>query len=357
MTSKERVLTALKHRQPDRVPINYVGANSDIGTRLKEHFGLDMDDEDGLLKALNVDFRVIDAPYVGPQLHTPVENRNIDPLWGIRTRWIENESGGYWDFCDFPLKQASVEDIENWPMPSPDDFDYSVVKDLCSKYKDYCVVYGNPCFGDVINSTGMIRTMEQVLIDLITDEPAGLKYIERKISIQEEILKRAIQAADGGIDLVWIGEDLGTQKSPMISPDIFKKHIRPNHQKLINIAKSHGNIPVMIHSCGSSSWAFEDFIEMGIDVVDTLQPEAANMAPEYLKKNYGDKLCFNGCISTAGPMACGTKDETIEYVKNTLDIMKPGGGYIMAPTHALQDNSPTENVIAAYETALVYGKY
>jgi len=355
--SKERVLTDINHQEPDRVPINFVGANGEIDKKLKGHFGLAADDRDGLLEALNVDFRTIHVSYQGPELHQPVEGRSVDPLFGIRTRWIENESGGYWDFCDFPLKDATLEEIENWPMPDPDDFDYSTVKDQCEKYKDYCVVFGNPGFGDLINSTGMIRTMEQVLMDMALDEPAGLKYFERKTTIQAGILARTLEAADGAIDLLWLGEDLGTQNSPLISLDLFRKHIRPNHQKIIDIAKSFGDLPVMIHCCGSSSWVFDDFIEMGINIIDTLQPEAVNMSPEYLKQTYGDKLAFNGCISTAGPMAYGTVQETVDNVKETLEIMKPGGGYVMAPTHMIQDNSPLENVLAAYEAAIEYGKY
>lgn len=96
---------------------------------------------------------------------------------------------------------------------------------------------------------------------------------------------------------------------------------------------------------------------MGIAVVDTLQPEAKNMAPEYLKKTFGDRLAFHGCISTAGPVATGTVPDTIDYCRRTLEIMMPGGGYCFAPTHALQDNSPTENVVAMYETAHKYGRY
>jgi uroporphyrinogen decarboxylase len=113
----------------------------------------------------------------------------------------------------------------------------------------------------------------------------------------------------------------------------------------------------MIHTCGCSSWAYEDFIEMGIKVVDTLQPEAKDMSPEYLKKTFGGRLSFHGCISTAGPVATGTVEETISYCRRTLEIMMPGGGYCFAPTHQLQDNSPTENVVAMYETALKHGTY
>jgi len=113
----------------------------------------------------------------------------------------------------------------------------------------------------------------------------------------------------------------------------------------------------MIHSCGSSSWAFDDFIEMGIDVVDTLQPEVKDMSPAYLKKTFGDRLAFHGCISTAGPVAYGSLQDVVESCQQTLEIMMPGGGYCIAPTHALQDNSPTENVVAMYETARKFGTY
>jgi len=356
MNSKERVLTALNHREPDRVPINFVGANADIDRRLKAHFGLGKNDHEGLLEALNVDFRVLDLPYTGPRLHAEIEGLGVDPQWGIRTRWVENESGGYHDFCDFPLREASLEMVRNWPMPSPDDFDYDAIPVQCEKWKDYCVVYGNASLGDIINVTGMLRGMEQTLIDLITDEPEGLEFIERRLKVQVEVLSRVLEKAKGKIDMVWTGDDLGTQTGPLIGMEVFRKHIRPNHQRIDDVAAAH-NVPVMIHSCGSSSWAFEDFVEMGIKVVDTLQPEAANMEPAYLKETFGDRLCFNGCISTAGPMAYGTVEETVENVREVFGAMMPGGGYFMAPTHMIQDNSPTENVVAAYRAALDFGQY
>jgi uroporphyrinogen decarboxylase len=156
--------------------------------------------------------------------------------------------------------------------------------------------------------------------------------------------------------MFFMGEDLGTQIGPMISKPLFRKHIRPSLQNFVDLAKTYA-LPVMFHSCGSSSWAFNDFIEMGIDVIDTLQPEAVNMAPAYLKSTYGDRLAFHGCISTGGPLAYGTPQDVAANVRETLAIMMPGGGYALAPSHAIQDNSPTENVLAMYETARKYGCY
>jgi uroporphyrinogen decarboxylase len=353
MTPKERVITTFAHQEADRVPIDY-DANPGIDQRLKAHFGLAADDEEGLLQALGVDFRKVGPSYTGPRLHPELPDRRVDATSGIRTRWIEHESGGYWDFCDFPLQYATLEEIEAWPMASPDDYDYSRLTEYCTRWSDYCnCVYALP---DVINASGMIRGMEQVLVDLITDDEAGLRYLDRRLAIQLAVLERTLEAAKGGVDLVWLGEDLGTQHAPLISMDLFRKHIRPRHQPFIDLAIAYGAIPLE-HTCGSSSWAYEDFIAMGVRVVDTLQPEAAKMDPAYLKATFGGRIAFHGCISTAGALAYGTADDVIREVRQTLEIMMPGGGYALSPTHQIQDNSPTENVVAMYEAARTFGGY
>lgn len=356
LNSKERVLRTFKYEETDRIPIDY-SSNPLIDRKLKDHFGLKADDNEGLLEALKVDFRGVGPEYIGPKLHQDIPERNVMvDDWGIHRTWVENQTSGYWDFCDFPLEKATEEEIAAWSMPDPDNFDYSKIKDICRKYGNYAIFTGGAGTGDIINMNGMLRGVEQTLIDLITDDPAGLLLAKRRVDIQFEILRRSLEAAEGGIGFLWIGEDLGSQNAPLISLELFRKHIRPHHQRLIDLAKSF-DIPVMIHSCGSSSWAYEDFIDMGIAAVDTLQPEAKDMAPEYLKEKFGGRLTFHGCISTAGPVATGTPAEVVEYCKETLDIMKPGGGYCFAPTHCLQDNSPVENVLAMYDSALKFGNY
>jgi uroporphyrinogen decarboxylase len=359
LTPKERVLMTFAHQEPDRVPVDYL-CNPGIDQRLKEHYRLKLNDDEGLLQALGVDFRYVWAPYIGPRLHPEVEGRTVDE-WGIHRRWVEHDTGGYWDYTDFPLKDATLEMIENWPMPSPDDFDYSHISAYCQKMKDYCIVAGNAGVGDIINSTGMLRTMEQVLVDLMTSEPACLRYLDRKAEVMQEVSRRILEASRDstgklGVDIFHMGEDLGTQIGPMVSLKLFRKHLRPRLQEYANVGLGYG-LPVMLHSCGSSSWAFEDFMEMGIFIVDTLQPEATNMAPAYLKSRFGDRLAFHGCISTGGPVAYGSVEETIANVRETLEIMMPGGGYALSPSHQLQDNSPTENVVAMYEAARTYGCY
>ncbi len=354
MTSRERVRVTLGRGVPDRVPVDYQ-ANPAIHARLKTSFGLAADDDEGLLRALGVDFRIVSVPYVGPRVHADIPERGVKVNeWGIHTRYVEHDSGGYWDLCDFPLREADEAAVAAWPMPDPDRYDYGRVRDQCRRWDAYGICLA--CYGDLINSNGFLRGMEQTLVDLLTDEPAGLLLADRRFAIQERYARRVLEAAEGRIDVLWLGEDLGTQRSPMISMDVFRRHFRPRYQRLIDLGKEFG-CRLMIHTCGSSSWAYDEFIDMGMDAVDTLQPEALDMSPAYLKRKFGGRLAFHGCISTAGPVAFGSVDEVVADCRKTLEIMMPGGGYCFAPTHELQDNSPTENVLAMYRAARELGRY
>jgi uroporphyrinogen decarboxylase len=356
MTSRERVKAAFALQTPDRVPVNYK-ANAGIDSRLKAHFGLKPEDNEGLLKVLNVDFREANPPYIGPKLHPDIPERGVKAdHWGIHRMWIEHGSGGYWDFVDFPLQNATEEEVARWPLPSPDDFNYDIIPELCRKYNQYAIGLGHAGCADVMNSNGMLRTMEQTYVDLALAEPAGLLLAKRRTDIQLEWMHRTLEKAKGRVDYLWIGEDMGTQTGPLISMDTYREHLKPIHQKFIDLARAY-NLPIVIHTCGASSWVYEELIQMGINVVDTLQPEAKNMAPEYLKKTFGGRLAFHGCISTAGPVAYGNVSDMDEYCRKTLATMMPGGGYCFAPTHSLQDNSPTENVVAMYQAAIKYGVY
>ena len=354
LTSKDRVLTAIARQEPDRVPIDYA-ANPGIDRRLKGHYGLREDDGEGLLQALGVDFRGARAPFTGVNRHEQLRDRQVD-AFGIHRRWVEHQTGGYWDLCDFPLRDADEEAVAEWPMPTADDYDYSGIAESCRGHAAHAVVGGGSGLCCIINTAGFLRGMEQVLLDLATDDSAGLLLIDRRLEHDLEVAARTLDAAKGGIDVLKMGEDLGSQFCPLISLELFRKHIRPRHQRLLDLAKAY-DVPVMIHTCGYSSWAYQDYSELGVTIVDTLQPEATNMSPEHLKATYGDRLAFHGCISTAGPVATGTVEGVTADVRRTLEIMMPGGGYCLAPTHQLQDNSPTENVVALYEAATKYGQY
>lgn len=354
MSSRERVIRTFHYEKTDRVTIGY-DANPGINQRLKTALGASSQEE--LMQALGVDYRGIGAPYTGPQLFEVPKGRSVNQLEGCIMRKIEHASGYYWDFCDFPLQDAEDEDFENFPVPDPDHFDYDAALRQARFYEGkYALYIGNPGIPDIINSNGRIMGMEDVLCHLLTGNEAAMDFIRRRAAFNLGMLERLLDKCKGYIDFVWLGEDLGTQIAPMISLDLYRSTLRPIHKQFADLADSY-RIPSLMHTCGCSSWAYEDFIEIGIKGVDTLQPEAVNMSPAYLAEHFGGRLNFRGCISTAGPLAYGTPEDVRKNCHETLDIMMKCGGYHFAPTHEMQDNTPTENAIAMYQAAHDLGRY
>jgi uroporphyrinogen decarboxylase len=354
-TRAQRVLTAFGRREPDRVPIGYY-ANAEIDEALKRHFGLGKDQSEELADRLGVDFRGVYVGYTGPPLHDVPEGYHVDER-GARMRWVEHGAGGYWDFCDFPLAGTlSMDQARSWPFPDPDDYNYDDLLPRCEACADYALVLGGAGVACILNNLGSIRGMDGVLCDVVTEDPAGMLLLDRFNQLQLEVARRALAIAGDRVDLFCVGEDLGTQRGPIVNPETFRKVIKPRLQRFIDEAKKY-DLPVMMHSCGSSSWAFDELADMGVDIMDTLQPEAADMDPAYLKQRFGPTLSFHGAISTTGALSFGTVQDVRDDVHRVLDIMMPGGGYALAPTHMIQSNSPLENVLAMYETALEYGVY
>ena len=363
MTSKQRVRCVLNREKPDRVPINYF-SNPGIDARLRACLGPNTD----LYEYLGVDFREIGAGYTGPVLHTSNRaDRQVDSMYGWITRYVAYGNAGYWDYCDFPLEMAEVEEVERWKMPDPDHFDYASLEGQLAANEGYAIHIGNASLDCIMNIAGFLRGMEQVFVDLITEDEAGLLMIDKFIAVHFGKLERELHtieklARSKGkrvnelVDFVWMGEDLGTQHAPLISHELLEKQILPRQKPFFDLCESYG-LPTMLHTCGSSSWAYEDYIKLGLKAVDTLQPEAANMSPEYLKRTFGGRLVFHGCISTTGKFAYGTKQEAIEDCEHILEVMKPGYEYCFSPTHSLQDNTIVENVFAAYATAHKAGRY
>ena len=353
MTSKARVQAFFRGEETDRVPIN-MAWNPLIRKRVMEYFAATNDQE--LQQALGVDFMGIGPRYQGPVLFDEVPDRNVHPHFGWRTRWVEHGSGGYWDYCDFPLEHATLDEVAAWPFADPKDFDCSHIEAQLDAHPDMAFHCGGAGTACIMNTIGFLRSMEQMFVDLVTDDEAGLLLIDKLMAHQLGVMERVLEAGNGKIDFMWLGEDLGTQIAPLIGMDTFKKHIRPRQQPFFDLAKRFG-IPTLLHTCGSSSWAYEDYIEMGLTGADTLQPEATNMDPAYLKKTFGGRLVFHGCISSTGALSFGTPDEVEADCRQTLETMMPGGGYAFSPTHCLQDNTPLENVIRMYETVHKHGWY
>jgi len=361
MTAKERVQRTFAFEPTDRVTVGYE-ANPEIHKKLCAALGVKPNDTDALYAALGVDYRGLVPDYTGPDLFADLRanvgpDRHVDPLLGCVTRWVEHGNGGYWDYCDFPLADADDEAFAAFPVPNPDHFDYDGALEQAKAWsKTYAIHAANPGVGDVINSDGMLMGMEDALCHLALGNEAAIDFIDRRSNYNLGVQERLLDKCGKYIDFMWLGEDLGTQIAPIISLELYRKYIKPIHRRFIALAESY-NLPTIIHTCGSSSWAYEDMIESGMRGVDTLQPEALNMDPAYLVKHFGGRLTFRGCISTAGPLTYGTAAEVEQICRETLEIMMPVRGYHFAPTHAIQDNTPVENVIAMYQAAHTFGRY
>lgn len=356
MSARERVRRTFAFERTDRVTIGYE-SNPIIHGKFCKALGIQPDDWRALHDALGVDYTHVGAPYTGPKLYPDRPDRRVDPLEGCYMRYVKNDSGGYWDFCDFPLRDAEPRDFAAYPIPNPDDFDYKAAaeraKQLSGRYALFAGGAGTP---DIINSNGRIMGMEDVLIHLAAGDEAALDFIKRRAQSQFKVLERTLDACRGYMDFVWLGEDLGSQHAPLISLQLYREHLKPIHQMFIDLARAHG-LPVMIHSCGSSHWVYEDWIAMGVKGVDSLQPEAAGMDAATLVRRFGGRLTLRGLISTGGPLAFGTQEETEACVRDTLAMLMPARGYHFAPSHAIQDNTPPENIVAMYQAAHAYGVY
>ena len=274
MSSRERVKRTFQYEKTDRVTIGYE-YNPDINERLKSALGCRTQEE--LMDALGVDYRGIGAPYTGPQLFEVPDGREVNQLEGCIMRKVWHQSGYYWDFCDFPLQDADDEAFYNFPVPNPDDFDYDAAREQARAYGGkYALFIGGPGTPDIINSNGRIMGMEDVLCHLLLEDEAAMVFIRRRADFKLKMLERMLDACKGEIDFMWLGEDLGMQIAPMISLELYRKSLKPIHKQFADLADAY-HIPSIMHTCGSSSWAYEDFIEIGIKGVDTLQPEAVNM--------------------------------------------------------------------------------
>ncbi|MDD5483562.1 MAG: uroporphyrinogen decarboxylase family protein [Kiritimatiellae bacterium] len=352
MTSKERVLKAVNSEEADRVPLDYF-AMPEIDERLKLHLGVKTREE--LLQKLGIDFRIVAGKYKGAIPQPPAEGIIMDE-WGVGRKAVSHGTGVYNQECCRPLENArTVDEVENHRWPSAEDYDFSGIREECKMKKEYAICGSGPT-ADWINRASYLRGFDNFLVDLAEENPVSLRILDKMTDFYCQYDKRLLEEAGGGIDILWIGDDYGTQKGLLLSREMWRKVIRPHVARIIILAHDHG-AKIMFHSCGSIRELMPDLIETGVDIIDTLQPEAKGMAPSELKGEFYGKVAFHGMISTAGTLACGKPENVRREVMERLRVMKPGGGYMLAPTHFIQSNTPEENIVEMYKTAREYGCY
>jgi len=348
MTSRERVLGAFNRKGFDRIPIKHEGT-PEINQMIMDHFGLTNMEQ--LLRVVGDDFRYVDPIYIGPELRK-FPDGSVEGYWGEHYKYAEFEGGKYLESSYLPFANIdSLDKLDRSHFPKADWFDYSTIKQQCLKLKEQGVAI---CFGtagdmDFINSIARARGTEQVLIDLITDDPVYLEIMDARFQFYYDMHERVLQEGEGMVDFTHIGEDLGTQTAQVIDFDIFEKHFAPKFRKYFEMAHSYG-ARTMMHMCGCVRAFLPRLHELGLDVYDVVQPTTPEMDIAVLKKDFGKGLTFCGSVCVQSTLAFGTVDEVVKEVERRKKLF-PEGGLFMGPSHAIQVGTPLENIIALYKTA------
>jgi uroporphyrinogen decarboxylase len=298
MKSKTLVLTALSHKEPKRVPVDYWGTR-DIDELLCRYYRVGSKDE--LLKELGVDLRYVFPVYMGPKLKK-YEDGSYDDLWGVRRRTLKTLKGNVEHTVFSPLKSIStIDELESWSPPSPEWYDYSSLRPQCENYQDYATVI----VGDRTNRTSVLheamylRGVQQALTDPIRNPEFTHRLYEKITEFYLEVNRRCFETVGDKIDIFMMGDDMGTQEGLLVSPKIFRHFIKPHLSAHVKLAKQFG-LKVMLHSCGAVRKLIPDFIEMGINILNPIQVRATGMNPMELKNEFGDRLSFHGSIRSQG---------------------------------------------------------
>ena len=362
MDSRERTFLALDHQQADRVPIDF-WSTAGFDAKLQSALGLSRQQ---WLDLHDVDLRYITGPsYIGPELR-PLDGGLEQDIFGVgRRKIIVPTTDGqetYSEVAHSPLADADtveqINDYDHWP--SPDWFDYSGIEAQCDVVRNagQVVVF----MGDRLNRIAQlkpamyIRGVEQILMDLSLKPQLATAIFAKIRDFYLGYAEHIFVAAKGKIDIVLTGDDFGSQNGPLVSPAMWTEFLSRGFGDYIDLARSFG-LKVMHHTCGSVVPIIPLMIEHGLDILQSLQPEAAGMDPAELKHGFGDKLCFQGGISIQNTLPLGRPVDVKQQVRQVVDAFAPSGGYILGTAHNLQADVPVANAQALLEAYHQYAPY
>jgi len=351
MTGYERVINSVRHQRSDRLPIDYV-ATPEAHAALKRHLAID--DDEALLRRLGSDFRRVTGRYVGPSdtvgaAGVAAEGRDF---LGIVWKPVKNQFAVYNEIAHHPLgEMTTVKEIEEYRWPSVDWFDFSHL----SEEIDRINADGRQCIfffaGGAFETPWYMRGMARFLMDLVECPDIAEAISAHATAFYKQRALRAIEECKGKIDLIGSGGDIGTQRGMMLAPDLWRKHIKPYSTQLIRTFADMG-LMTFYHSCGSIVPVIDDLIDMGLHILDPVQPRAEGMEPTGLKRRFGDRLTFHGGIDEQYLLPHGSPDDVRKEVVRLMDGMGEDGAYIVCPAHAIQPDTSPENIMAIYDTAL-----
>jgi len=382
MTSRERVLKALNHEIPDRVPIDLGGFQTGIHRVAYENLlrNLGIEDEviildpvqqlaqpcERLLERFHVDIRYVCSH--GPDGFDG--SITLNPRGGRLWHDFKDEFGVVWSMPDdhrnfmdisfHPLAKATLKDLDDYPFPNGDDPSRvtGVREKALELRKETPYALSTGIGGVVYEYCWYMRGLERWFMDMVENPEFCEALLSRTLSYWKAYYTHFMREVGDIVDIVMIGDDLAGQSGPLFSPEFYRRVVKPRQKELVQHIKLLTPAKIWYHTCGSCVDYIDDLLDNGIDILNPVQTGARNMDPKGLKEKYGGRLVFwgGGCDSQH-VLPFATPDEVARDVRRNLEAFKPGGGYIFNNIHNIQAGVPPENVVAMFDAAFEFGFY
>jgi len=363
MNSRERFLIAANGGRPDRIPV--LGTlTPQAAVKVAEHFGItdDVEPVDSFLSTRLSHVALVnklgnDAVIIGSCRESGKETRVLpDGTSTDEFGFIYTQCGLYGEVTGRPLANCeSVEDVLAYELPNPNDEGrFALANAYFEKYhKDYAIV--GDLEATIFELAWNLVGLEKFLVDMACEE----EYVDVLLDkITDFNMAIALNLVDIGCDMIWLGDDVGMQIGPMIKLELYKKYLLPHMRKIFRAIKSKNpKVRIAYHSCGSVLPFIPSLIDAGMEVLNPIQPMANGMDLGLLKKQYGEKLVFFGGIDIQNVLPNGTPEDVENEVKLRIKQGGADGGFILAPAHNIQADTPVENILMMYEAIFTHGKY
>jgi len=382
MNPRERVMLALNHQEPDRIPIDLGGTicssiHKDAYIGLKKHLGMDVEElkmadyvqqlpcpDEALLERFGVDFRMVQLPAAtAPDVAIFEEGDYYAFIdrWGSKLH-MPKDGGLYFDWVDFPIKEPTMEALDNytWPRPDPPEYNTRLREQARYFYEntDYALVGNAIIGGGIFEQPARIMGLENFLMALVAEPRFADRLMGQITEIYIESCNNYLEQVGEYLQVCTYWDDLNGQDGWLISPDIYRKMIKPKQRRLLEAIKSKTGAKIYYHGCGAVYNLIPDLIELGFDILNPVQVSARGMNTRRLKEEYGQDIVFwGGGVDTQHVLPFGTPEKVADEVKRRIDDLASGGGFVFAAVHNIQALVPPENIVTAFETALEYGKY
>ncbi len=366
MTSRERVARAFRHEETDKVPVDFGGTvvtcmDYHAHKKLKRFLGIHDDNDpiidysmgtvepcEQIMRLFESDFRRIG---MNPGIPRIVDGMYEDGF-GIKLRRADPHL--YFDTVFNPLKDAGIEDLNHMKMPDPDDPKlFSGMKDRARdlfENSPYALVadFGVPGFYE---TSQKLRGYENIACDLLINEEFVKALYDRLLDLQRRFFRNLLAQVGAYVQVIGYADDLGMQDRPQMSPDIYRRVIKPYHKEIFTFIHEQADVRILLHSCGAIFPLIEDLIDAGVDAINPVQTRAKDMEPEALKKTFGERVVFWGGVDEQHLLPHGSRAEIFAAVEKLSTVMASNGGYVLAPGHNIQEDTPVENVTSMFEAA------